>query len=117
MKGILIVAHGSRKKTTEATFEQVVAMVKRKVDTIVETAYMEFSEQTIEKGLNRLLEKGVTQIRVIPYFLFSGMHLEQDIPEEIEKFLKNRSGLTIELGQPLGADPRLAEILVDRIQE
>ena len=117
MNGILIVAHGSRKKTTEATFDQIVSLAKAKVDVLVETAYMEFSEQTIEKGLNRLLEKGVTQIRVIPYFLFSGMHLEKDIPEEIEKFLKNRSGLTIELGRPLGADPRLAQILVDRIQE
>lgn len=117
MKGILIVAHGSRKKTTEATFDQIVSLAKAKVVVPVETAYMEFSEKTIEKGLNQLLEKGVTQIRVIPYFLFSGMHLEQDIPEEIEKFLMNRSGLSIELGRPLGADPRLAEILVDRIQE
>lgn len=44
------------------------------------------------------------------------MHLEKEIPGEIEKFLKNRSGL-IKLGRPFGADPLLAEILVERIQE
>ena len=115
MNGVLILAHGSREKQTEATFNKIVEMAKVKVDVLVETAFMEFSEKNIEAGLNALLAKGVTRIKVVPYFLFSGIHIKQDIPEEIAAFQNNHPGLTIEMGATLGEDQRLAEILADRI--
>jgi sirohydrochlorin ferrochelatase len=115
MKGVLILAHGSREKQTEATFNTVVERVKERVDMVVETAYMEFSERNIEFGLNALIHQGVTEIKVVPYFLFKGVHLRKDVPEEIEKFLENKSGIAITMGEPLGTDPRLADILTDRI--
>lgn len=117
MNGVLILAHGSRKKDTEETFEKIVRMAAEKVDVAVESAYMEFSEKNIEKGLGNLLQKGVTHVKIVPYFLFSGMHIHKDIPEEVEAFLKGRPGVTYEMGKTLGTDPRLAEILVDRIAE
>lgn len=117
MNGVLILAHGSRKKETEETFEKVVAMAAEKVDAVIESAYMEFSEKNIEKGLENLLKKGVTHIKIVPYFLFSGMHIHKDIPEEVEAYLKDKPGITYEMGKTLETDPRLAEILADRIAE
>ena len=64
---------------------------------------------------DHLTEKGVTHIKVVPYFLFEGIHIRQDIPEEIEKILKDYPGVTVEMGKTLGVDERLADILVDRI--
>lgn len=117
MKGILVLAHGSRKKDTEDTFNAVVDMARAKVDLPVETAFMEFSEKNIEKGLDALLAKGVTEIKVVPYFLFSGMHIHKDIPQELEAYLADKPNITITFGNTLGADPRLADILADRIME
>lgn len=116
MNGVLILAHGSRAKQTEKTFEAVVEMVKNKVNMPIETAYMEFSEKNIESGLNALLAQGINHIKVVPYFLFSGIHIKQDIPEEIAAFLENHPNIRIEMGETLGVDPRLADILADRIQ-
>ena len=89
MEGILILAHGSREKQTEKTFEAVVSMVREKISKPLIIAYMEFSQQNIEKGLDQLVEQGVTSVRVVPYFLFSGIHIREDIPNELSAYTES----------------------------
>lgn len=118
MKGVLILAHGSRQKETEETLSQVVDMLRQELDIEnVETAFLQFSDTNIEYGLTSLVEKGVTDIKIIPYFLFEGVHIKEDIPNEIEEFKKKYSDVKIQLGRSLGADKRLALILKDRVLE
>ncbi len=118
MKGILVLAHGSRVKETQDTINSVVDMLRGKMGEIpLEIAYMEFCDVNIEKGIDNLVAKGVTEIKAVPYFLFNGIHIKEDIPNEIEQALKKHPDVTVTLGKTLGADPRLAEILFDRISE
>ncbi len=118
MDGILIVAHGSRAKKTQDTLNYIVENVRKQLpQMIIEAAYMEFCEVNIEKGLTALVERGVNNINVIPYFLFEGIHIQQDIPEEIAAFSQNHPDVTITLGSTLGEDKRLADVLRDRIVE
>lgn len=118
MTGVLILAHGSREKQTEATLDQVLALLKHKLQIEhIERAFLQFSETNLEKGLAKLIASGVTNIKVIPYFLFEGVHIKEDIPAEIEEFKQSHRGVTITMGQTLGADPRLADILADRVTE
>lgn len=117
-KGILILAHGSREKETELTLAKIAEEAKRQLkDVVIETAYLQFSEVNLEKGLDNLVAKNITDIKVIPYFLFSGIHIREDIPKEIEEYLENKKNLKITLGNTLGEDTRLADILADRIRE
>lgn len=117
MKGVLIVAHGSRAIETQEAMEKIAAMVRTKLpDEVIEVAYMEFCEKTIEKGLQLLVDNGAKEINVVPYFLFDGIHIREDIPEELEKFKSTHSDVTITMGKTLGVDERLADILVDRIK-
>lgn len=115
MDGVLIIAHGSREKQTENTFETVVAMAKKKVSIPLEIAYMEFSKNNIANGFDTLIAKGVDNIKVVPYFLFSGIHIREDIPNEIAEYLKSHEGITIKMGETLGVDERLADLLAERI--
>jgi sirohydrochlorin ferrochelatase len=118
LKGILVIAHGSRAKETEDTLDVILSLVKSKIpEIVIESAFMEFSDRTVEKGVAALAAKGVTEIKVVPYFLFMGMHLKQDIPEMVEKCAAEYPGMKILMGKPLGNDPRLAEILLDRIRD
>ncbi|TYQ12744.1 UNVERIFIED_CONTAM: hypothetical protein Cloal_3776 [Acetivibrio alkalicellulosi] len=118
MKGILILAHGSREKSTENTLKEVILMLKDQMEEcIIEYAFLQFSEVNLSKGLDKLLDKGVDDIKIIPYFLFDGVHIQQDIPKEIEDYLKDKSHVKISLGKTLGTDKRLAGILTDRIKE
>ncbi|MFI3171013.1 MAG: CbiX/SirB N-terminal domain-containing protein [Eubacteriales bacterium] len=117
MKGIIILAHGSREKSTESTLIQIVEMVKQQVvDYEIEYAFMEFSGKCIEVGLENLVAKGIKEIVAVPYFLFSGIHIREDIPEELAKFTEKHSDVTITMGQTLGVDERLAAVLVDRVK-
>lgn len=118
MKGILILAHGSREKETEVTLKRVAELTQSKLeDVIIETAYLQFSEVNLEKGLDKLIEQGVVDIKVVPYFLFDGVHIREDIPKEIEDYLTDKPNVKITMGETLGDDPRLADILADRIRE
>ena len=53
----------------------------------------------------------------MPYFLFDGMHIIKDIPEEIAAYLENHKDMKISMGKTLGADKRIADVLCDRIKE
>lgn len=118
MKGILIVSHGSRAAEPTETFKTIVSIVKNKMPSaLIESASMEFSEWDIESGLTSLVKKGVTDIQVVPYFLFEGVHLQKDIPEIIQEFQKSNPNVSIHLKKALGIDERLADILIDRIDE
>lgn len=118
MNGVLILAHGSRVKSTKDTINAVVDMVRTKMDDMpIEIAYMEFCEENIEHGIKTLSDKGVDHIKVVPYFLFEGIHIREDIPNEIDEILKSYPGITVEMGNTLGVDERLADILVDRIAQ
>lgn len=118
MKGILILAHGSREKSTENTLKEIVSMLKEMMnDYIIETAFLQFSDVNLEAGLDKLKSQGVNDIKVVPYFLFDGVHIREDIPGEINTYLENNKDIKISMGKTLGTDKRLAEILADRVKE
>jgi len=118
MKGILILAHGSREKSTEDTLIKIISMLKEEIeDYIVEYAFLQFSQVNLKKGLDKLVEKGAKDIKIIPYFLFDGVHIRENIPKKIDEYLKNNKDIKLCLGKTLGADKRLVEILADRVSE
>ena len=118
MKGVLVIAHGSRATESEAALDSVVAIVKERLpDVPIECSFMGYSDRTVEKGIRALVDKNVTEIRVVPYFLFMGIHMKEDIPEMIAELTKDYPNISISMGQPLGLDTRLAEIVLDRIKE
>jgi len=118
VKAILVVAHGSRAKETESTLEAILSMVRVKLPDIdIEYAFMEFSDRTVEKGIRALAEKGAREIKVVPYFLFMGIHIQEDIPEIVAESAANFPHIKITIGEHLGVDERLADILVDIIKD
>jgi len=118
MTGILLLAHGSREGDTEVTMHKVTAYVKDILQNdMVEEAYLQFREQNLENGLLRLIERGAGEIIVIPYFLFEGVHIKEDIPAELKEFCSHHPDIKITMGKTLGADRRLADIVADRVRE
>ncbi|MDR1492109.1 MAG: CbiX/SirB N-terminal domain-containing protein, partial [Planctomycetaceae bacterium] len=92
-------------------------MVKQKIpEFCIEYAFMEFSDKTLEKGIAALAAKNVSEIKVVPYFLFSGIHLQEDIPNMINQCLAHYPEIKIVMGESLGIDQRLADVLADRIR-
>ncbi len=118
MIGILILAHGSREKQTEHTMDLILSSLQKKLpETYIEKAFLQFSETNLEKSIQKMVDQGITDIKVVPYFLFEGVHIREDIPNEIRQLSQRYPDVRITMGRTLGADPRLADILADRVKE
>jgi sirohydrochlorin ferrochelatase len=120
--GVIVLGHGSRATIGEANkmIFEVADFLKEKDSTmLVETAIANRDSGLpgIEEGIIHLLVAGAEKIVIAPLFLAQGMHVRSGIPAEIDRLRAQYSQITIALAEPLGADPRLADILLERIQE
>ena len=117
-KAVIILNHGTRNKQAQESFNTFAQTLRKKFPAmIVEHASMELSEPRIPIVIKKLYESGKRDIVIVPFFLFSGMHIVRDIPEIIEKERQKYSDLKITFGKPLMPDNRLMDILYDRIKE
>ncbi len=117
MKGVLVIGHGSRAEGTKEIFQKTVDELGKKMkEDIVEGCFMELSEPLIPETVDKMYEKGVRNITVLPYFLFPGIHILKDIPEILRSKKEEHEGLEIELASPICYDDKLVEILKERVE-
>jgi sirohydrochlorin ferrochelatase len=115
---ILLMAHGSRIAEANDAAREVAAMVQQQTGyEIVEVAYREMHDPNIQQGIDTCVTKGAERILLMPYFLFMGAHVQHDLPEEIAAAQERHPGLIMAMGPHLGVHRKLAEIVVDRINE
>jgi len=116
MNGILILAHGSKRQETEEILNSLIEKVKAKTgEKHVYPAFLQFSEQNLERSIDLLVGKGVSCIRIIPMFLFNGVHVTEDIPNELKEINKKYPEIKIMMSKHIGDDDKLADIIVERI--
>ncbi len=123
--GVLVIGHGSKLKFNRDLVASVAAkMEKMKEFGPVAAAFMQLNEPDIKTGMVSLVEQGVDTIYVQPCFLASGIHITEDIPNEIglkkgeTETTMNVNGKSIVLRycEPIGDDDRIAQILADRVR-
>jgi len=116
MKGIIILAHGSRRNESDIILESLTRKVIEKTGVmLICLAFLQFSEQNLEKAVEELILKGAKQIVIVPMFIFDGVHVTQDIPNEVNELAEKHPGISITLTKHLGDDDRIADIIADRI--
>lgn len=116
--GILLMGHGSRIAEANEALNQIAEIVKQQTGAdIVEVAFRELHQPDIQAGIDACVEQGATRILLYPYFLFAGAHVLHDLPEEMEQAKERHAGLEMILGKPLGAHPKLAEVVCERLDE
>jgi len=115
---ILLMAHGSRISEANNAAREVAGMVREMTGfEIVEVAFREMHEPGIQQGIDACVARGAGRILMMPYFLFMGAHVLQDLPEEIEQARKRHPDLIMEMGAHLGVHRKLAEVEAERINE
>lgn len=119
MTGIIILGHGSRAEEANLALLEITEMVKKQLGSDnVEAAFLQFSQPDLDCAVTAMAEKGITKIIVMPLFLYRGIHIQEDIPGELEQLKARYEGkVEIVFAGHLGIDPRIAEIAVDRIME
>ena len=83
MKALLLVAHGSRRKQSNNEVILLADELRNNCSqqyNIVNAAFLELSEVLIPDGIKKCVDEGASSIIVLPYFLNSGRHVIEDIP-------------------------------------
>lgn len=123
--GVLVVGHGSKLQFNK----DLVVRAAERLNTMKDlgpatAAFMQLNPPTIKEGIMTLVDQGVDVIYVQPCFLASGIHLTEDIPNEIglkpgeqeTKMVIDGKTVTLRYSEPIGDDDRIAAILADRVR-
>ena len=115
MKALLLIAHGSRRQ--QSNDEVVVLAEKLKKNcseqySIVHAGFLELAEILIPDGIKRCVEDGATEIIILPYFLNSGRHVVEDIPNIVDETRPEFPGIDIKVAQHLGASALMMDLLI-----
>lgn len=87
-RALLVVAHGSRRTASNHEVERLVQSVTPRLRSHyaeVGCGFLELAEPSIETAIANLASAGVSEIVVLPYFLVSGKHCAEDIPEIVSR--------------------------------
>jgi precorrin-8X/cobalt-precorrin-8 methylmutase len=115
-RGILLLGHGSRRSTANIGLVELANLVQGGLGMRVAPAYFQFERPNLADTVEQLVNEGVTEIIVVPALLFPGVHMKNDIPAALGE-LEARYGERVRLilTEGFGPDPRLAEIVMERI--
>jgi sirohydrochlorin ferrochelatase len=115
---ILLMAHGSRVPEANDAVREIAALVKGMTGfDIVEVAFREQHLPNIQQGVDSCVAQGAARIILMPYFLYMGAHVQEDLPEEMAEAKLRHPGVEFAMGRHLGVHRKLAEIEVERIAE
>ena len=115
---ILLMAHGSRVAEANDAVREIAALVKKMTDyDIVEVSFREQHKPDIQQGVDACVAQGAERIMLVPYFLYMGAHVREDLPEEMAKAKERHPGVEFVMGKHLGVHRKLAEVVVERIAE
>ncbi len=126
--GIVIVGHGSRIKESRGIYEEIAKKTSERSEYEVQVGYMKQGRPTLIEAVNRFVDDGVKKIIIVPLFLLPGLHVTEDIPvllglkeSETPEFgydrIKVPKDVEILYAKHIGADDRLADVVLDRAEE
>ena len=115
MKCLLLVAHGSRRIESNEEIAILAQHLRDRVATnygYTEYAFLELAEPSIPDAIDQLVEKGATEIIILPYFLSAGRHVHEDVPEIIASKQKQYSNIKLQVSPYLGESKEIIDVLV-----
>lgn len=85
MKIFVILGHGSKSKNSNTLTEKVADEISKTLNVRAVIANLQLSPPFLEDVIEREYKQGARSFIVHPFFLHKGVHVEEDIPNEIEK--------------------------------
>jgi sirohydrochlorin ferrochelatase len=118
MKAILYIGHGTRSKMGVQEAISFVQRVKHRVDVpIQEVSFLELTEPSIEQGFQQCVERGATEITVVPLFLLAAGHIKKDIPEALSLLKKSYPEISIMISDPFGVQERIFDAIAELVRQ
>ena len=115
-RAIVIVDHGSRHGPANAVVEALAQALQARAGAraVVTWAHLEACEPSLGQALDECVSQGAREVTVQPLFLVPGRHATQDIPALLDSARQRHPGVQFLLGEVLGADPLIAQLIAQR---
>ncbi|MEO1430982.1 MAG: sirohydrochlorin chelatase [Cyanobacteria bacterium J06632_19] len=136
----LLVSHGSRDPRPQVAMEDLARNLSNKLenysnsdgssgvlsptkcDYLIGTAYLELHPQALHEQIvdfsQKVKKKGCRRLKILPLFLLQGIHVTEDIPQEVELAKKTlASDISIELQPHLGSYFGLQRLMAKKIRD
>ena len=78
---------------------------------------LEFIQPHPDQAVQILAEQGLQRLVIMPYLLGHGKHATEEMEEVLGGLRANLPQVQLELTQGLGVDPRMAELVVERVHD
>lgn len=118
-KGVLLLGHGSRRIDANATLKDAARLVEDALDgaAVVRPAFLQLAPPDIQEAVDGMAAKGINDLTVVPYFLYEGLHVVKDIPDELDAALRKHPGIEVRMTKNLGLHDKLIEVVLERIRD
>jgi sirohydrochlorin ferrochelatase len=117
-EAIILLGHGSRIPGAGEGMEQVAQRMREKLGQgIIEICYMSRIGPHFPEVFESCVARGATKVIVMPYFLHSGLHLMEDIPDLLLEKARKYPHVELILGKNLGFDECLVDLVIKRLGE
>jgi sirohydrochlorin cobaltochelatase len=113
---VLLIAHGSRNPATAGDHAALCRAVADRSGVVVRPAYLELTEPSIPDAVSAAVDGGATTVRLVPFFLHVGNHVLRDLPAIADEARARHPGIEVVLEEHTGADPRLVDLVADRVR-
>jgi|SRR5581483_5185283 len=116
-KSVIVISHGSRDPSANKDLIRLVQKYRKlHPHWKISHCYLEIAKPSLTETLESLGTK-TNEILVLPLFLFAASHVKKHIPEILAHFRKKHPKVKVKLAKPLGSDPKLLEILDQRVRK
>lgn len=115
MKSLLIVAHGSRRQSSNQEVLDLAGQVAQQEGhdfDNVSAAFLEIAEPSIPDGLEHCVLEGASEIVIFPYFLAAGRHVVDDIPNEAAKVANKYPHVKFTIANYLGKSTEIPLLII-----
>ena len=117
MKGLLLIAHGSRLESSNAEVVQLGQKLQAASSQFqwLDIAFLELTTPTVSQQIDAAVNTGVTELTVFPYFLAAGSHVQKDLPELMTKARQQYPQVQFRLTAHLGAMDELVALILKHL--
>ena|SRR3989338_7573463 len=109
---LILVAHGSKDPKWCKSFENLADAGRG-----IHLAYMDLAEPSLFSVINKLQEKGVKNIKILPLFMSGGGHVDKDIPTQIKELKAKYTYINFEILPPIGEHLKLISSMKEIIRD
>ena len=115
--GMIVLGHGSRRREVGEAFTAMVGRVAGQLPGMtVLPAFFSLGEPTLADQVRRLASGGCSRIVIMQYFLYNGVHIEQDIPAMVAELQRKYPGVEFELQPTLQDDLAMERLIEARLR-